>query len=433
MRAALYIRVSTEEQARHGLSLAEQKESLERYAEAHEMEVVGIYEDAGISARKPYKKRPALLRLLEDCKSGKIDTILFIKLDRWFRNVAGYYDVQTQLDKYGVTWQATKEDYETRTASGRLKVNIMLSVAQDEADRTSERIKFINEGKKAKGIPSGSKTPLGITIKDGRYEIDQDTAEIAVDMFSAYIKLKSTLALRRYMFDTWGIYRAYNNYKKAITNRLYIGEVYGIENAFPALISTHDFELAGEIIKQRSQRCCDMRKGNVYLFSGILRCRECGKIMQSNVVKSYKYYRCRTQFRMNAQCDHRQCVREDVLESYMLNSIEQMAAKYHGQYDEAGKKPALSADKIRKKMSKLKDLYLADLIELDEYRKDYEDLKQQLSQMEPQKPKYFDRDALHREIEEYPNLSPQMKKEFWTRTVKRIEADNNGAFFVLPR
>lgn len=152
MRAALYIRVSTEEQARHGLSLAEQKESLERYAEAHEMEVVGIYEDAGISARKPYKKRPALLRLLEDCKSGKIDTILFIKLDRWFRNVAGYYDVQTQLDKYGVTWQATKEDYETRTASGRLKVNIMLSVAQDEADRTSERIKFINEGKKAKGI-----------------------------------------------------------------------------------------------------------------------------------------------------------------------------------------------------------------------------------------------------------------------------------------
>ena len=91
------------------------------------------------------------------------------------------------------------------------------------------------------------------------------------------------------MFDTWGIYRAYNNYKNAITNRLYIGEVYGIENAFPALISTHDFELAGEIMKQRIQLCCGMRKGNVYLFSGILRCRECGQIMQSNVVKGYKY------------------------------------------------------------------------------------------------------------------------------------------------
>lgn len=134
MRAALYIRVSTEEQARHGLSLGDQRESLLAYAADNGMEVVGVYEDAGISARKPYRQRPALLRLLADCKDGKIDTILFVKLDRWFRNVAGYYAVQEELDRCHVTWQATREDYETRTASGRLKVNIMLSVAQDEAD-----------------------------------------------------------------------------------------------------------------------------------------------------------------------------------------------------------------------------------------------------------------------------------------------------------
>ena len=80
MRAALYIRVSTEEQARHGLSLGDQRESLLAYAADNGMEVVGVYEDAGISARKPYKRRPALLRLLADCKDGKIDTILFVKL-----------------------------------------------------------------------------------------------------------------------------------------------------------------------------------------------------------------------------------------------------------------------------------------------------------------------------------------------------------------
>ena len=82
MRAALYIRVSSEEQARHGLSLQEQRDTLTRYAKANKMTVAGIYEDAGISARKPYKKRHALLRLLDDCKAGKVDTILFIKLDR---------------------------------------------------------------------------------------------------------------------------------------------------------------------------------------------------------------------------------------------------------------------------------------------------------------------------------------------------------------
>lgn len=287
MRAALYIRVSSDEQARHGLSLQEQRDALTRYAQEHKMTVAGIYEDAGISARKPYKKRPALLRLLGDCKVGKVDTILFIKLDRWFRNVAGYYDVQTQLDQYGVTWQATEEDYETRTASGRLKVNIMLSVAQDEADRTSERIKFINDGKRAKGQPAGSKAPLGYAIKDRQYQIDNGTVDAARDMFAAFIRLKSVLAVKRYMLDTWGIDRAYNKYVNYFRNRLYIGEVYGIENACPALVSKQDFDLVNDIIRQRSQRCAGVGTDRVYLFSGILRCKECGKTMQSETVKKH--------------------------------------------------------------------------------------------------------------------------------------------------
>ena len=433
MRAALYIRVSTEEQARHGLSLAEQKESLERYAKAHEMDIVGIYEDAGISARKPYKKRPALLRLLEDCKSGKIDIILFIKLDRWFRNVAGYYDVQTQLDKYGVTWQATKEDYETRTASGRLKVNIMLSVAQDEADRTSERIRFINDGKRAKGMPTVPKAPIGIMIKDRVYQIDPDTAEMAKDIYASYIRLRSLLALKRNMFETRGIDRAYKNNERALKNRLYIGEAYGIENALPALISKEDFAIASEIMRQRSQRCASTREDHTYLFSGIICCKECGKTMQPETVKGYRYYRCRTRSVGTSQCPHHRRIREDAVEDFVLHGIEEISARYHGNYNKAQKKPAQSADKIRRKMQKLKDLYLADLIELEDYRKDYEDLKQQLSSIESQALPGFDLQSLKKEVENYGTLSRQLKKEFWTRTVKRIDADDNGAFFITPR
>ena len=80
-RAALYIRVSTEEQARHGLSLEDQKNNLIEFAKSHGMKIAGIYEDAGISARKPYTKRPALLRLLDDCRAKKVDIILFINLE----------------------------------------------------------------------------------------------------------------------------------------------------------------------------------------------------------------------------------------------------------------------------------------------------------------------------------------------------------------
>lgn len=432
IRVALYIRVSSEEQARHGLSLQEQRDALIRYAKANKMTVVGIYEDAGISARKPYKKRPALLRLLGDCKDGKIDMILFVKLDRWFRNVAGYYDVQTQLDQYGVTWQATEEDYETRTASGRLKVNIMLSVAQDEADRTSERIKFINDGKRAKGQPAGSKAPLGYAIKDRQYQIDNGTADAARDMFAAFIRLKSVLAVKRYMLDTWGIDRAYSKYVNYFRNRLYIGEVYGIENACPALVSKQDFDIVNDIICQRSQRCAGVDTDRVYLFSGILHCKECGKTMQSETVKkTYTYYRCRTRMLDNTSCPHTKRIREDVLEDYLLHELAGIAERNNRYYKKAEKKPTQSADSIRKKMSKLKTLYLNDLIELDDYKAEYSILKRSLETVE-EKPK-TDLDALRNGLGEYGTYSREEKKEFWTRFIKRIDADNDGAFFVTPR
>ena len=432
MRVALYIRVSSDEQARHGLSLQEQRDALTRYAQEHKLTVVGIYEDAGISARKPYKKRPALLRLLDDCKAGKVDTILFIKLDRWFRNVAGYYDVQTQLDQYGVTWQATEEDYETRTASGRLKVNIMLSVAQDEADRTSERIKFINDGKRAKGQPAGSKAPLGYAIKDRQYQIDNGTVDAARDMFAAFIRLKSVLAVKRYMLDTWGIDRAYNKYVNYFRNRLYIGEVYGIENACPALVSKQDFDLVNDIIRQRSQRCAGVGTDRVYLFSGILRCKECGKTMQSETVKkTYTYYRCRTRMLDNSACPHTKRIREDALEDYLLHELEGIAERNNRYYKKADKKPTQSADSIRKKMGKLKTLYLNDLIELDEYKREYASLKKALEATE-ERPE-INLDALKKELQEYETYSRDEKKEFWTRFIRRIDADNDGAFFVTPR
>lgn len=141
-RAALYVRVSTQEQKNSGLSVDSQIDALEKYCEEHGYMVAGVYNDAGISARKKYTKRPALLQLLEDCKQCKIDIILFTRLDRWFRAVAGYYEVQSVLDACKVPWRAIWEDYETETSQGIFKVNIMLSVAQAEVDRDSEIIRL---------------------------------------------------------------------------------------------------------------------------------------------------------------------------------------------------------------------------------------------------------------------------------------------------
>ena len=119
-RAALYIRVSTEEQAKKGYSLPAQKEDLESYAKKNGYAIVGYYIDEGKSARKKYTNRKEFMRMIEDVKADKIDVILFIKLDRWFRSVADYYKIQEILDAHGVAWKTTQEHYDTETTNGRL-------------------------------------------------------------------------------------------------------------------------------------------------------------------------------------------------------------------------------------------------------------------------------------------------------------------------
>ena len=136
VRIACYIRVSTQEQKLHGLSLDAQRDKLLRYAEEHNFNIIEWYEDEGISGRKLIRRRPALQRMLNDAKAGKFDRIIFIKLDRYFRSVAEYYECQKILEANKVTWTATEEKYDLTTANGRAFVNMKLTIAELEADQT---------------------------------------------------------------------------------------------------------------------------------------------------------------------------------------------------------------------------------------------------------------------------------------------------------
>ena len=139
LRVALYIRVSGKEQAIKGLSLEAQREDLEAYAREHGWIIAGVYTDAAKTARKRLGKRTNFLRMLEDVKLGKIDLILFTRLDRWFRSVRDYYKVMDVLEAHGCGWLTTQEQYDTTTAGGRLYINLRLSIAQNEADLWARR------------------------------------------------------------------------------------------------------------------------------------------------------------------------------------------------------------------------------------------------------------------------------------------------------
>lgn len=133
----------------------------------------------------------------------------------------------------------------------------------------------------------------------------------------------------------------------------------------------------------------------------------------------------------NSACPHKKRIREDALEDYLLHELEGIAERNNRYYKKAEKKPTHSADSIRKKMSKLKTLYLNDLIELGDYKAEYASLKRAMETVE-EKPE-TDLDALKDGLGEYDTYSRNEKKEFWTRFIRRIDADNDGAFFVTPR
>lgn len=432
----LYARVSTEEQAVHGLSIEAQVTALEEWAKTNGHKVVGVYIDAGISARKPAKKRPELQRLLLDAQAGRGELIVFTKLDRWFRNIAEYYKVQEILEKCHVDWRTIQEDYDTSTASGRLKINIMLSVAQDEADRTGERIKFIFEDKVQRGEVISGKVPLGYKIENKKMAIDPETAPIAQDIFQQYTVIRSVRALREYVMNKYGLVYGQTGIRALLDNERYIGRAHGQDDFCPPLITQEQFQLCQELLQQRAQRNL-ARSDRVYLFTGLVRCAECGNRLSAHVVaKKYTYYRC-TKYEKLHLCTHKKRTSELVLEQWLLENLISSYEMHNvlATRSAVSKRPTVDVEKIKRKMEKLKDLYLNDLIEKESYERDYLSLRDQLREVhapEAQPPKLVDIKPVQNILMAYGWLSRQEKKEFWSRVIGTITVTNDDRFFVSP-
>lgn len=435
-RVFLYTRVSTEEQAVHGLSIEAQAAALESWAKENGHKIVGLYVDAGISARKPASKRPALQRLLADVRAGKGELIAFTKLDRWFRNIAEYYKVQEVLEKSHVDWQTIQEDYDTSTASGRLKINIMLSVAQDEADRTGERIKFVFEDKVRRGEVISGKVPLGYKIENKKMVIDPKTAPIAQDIFREYTVTRSVRALREYVLNKYGLVYAQTGIRALLDNERYIGRAHGQDDFCPPLISEEQFKLCQDFLQQRAQRNV-ARSDRVYLFTGLVRCAECGNRLSAHVVaQKYTYYRC-TKYEKLHLCPHKKRTSELVLEQWLLENLASSYEQHNLSIAQkaAEKKSDVDVGKIKRRMEKLKDLYLNDLIEKEAYERDYISLRNQLREIctpDPVPPKPVDVKQIETVLLAYEWLTRQEKKELWGRIVGTITITNDDRFFVEP-
>lgn len=444
LRCAIYIRVSTTEQMIHGKSLEAQKEHLLKYAKEHGMVVVGVYADEGKTARKELKKRKAIHELIRDVKQGKIDVILFWRLDRWFRNLSDFYKVQDILDEHGVRWISTSEPgINMETRDGRLQLNVVLSIGQNEVDTTSERIKFVNEAsiKQGKVIFGDSNMPRGykVGIVDGvKRMIKNPDDEELVNAFYAHLKkTHSKCETLRYMQNNWDPNFSYSMLRTMLESEFYTGTYRGIPYC-PEYLSKEEMENIRSISKRNIK---STPSGRIYYFSGLIRCPKCGQLLCgtgcSSVInrktgekRTYCYYRCNRAI-IDRICTYTHKMSQNLVEEYLVNNLEKLFLEFkirNSQLSELKKKEKnlRTPEKIKREMDRLNLLFQKERIDWDSYDKEYAKLDDEFKSLAPAI-EFEEKDYSHIEslleqdfISIYSKLTDDNKRSFWQSAIKQI-------------
>ncbi len=186
---AVYTRKSTEEGLDQDFnSLDAQREACEAYATSQKAEGWKIspqqYNDGGFSEGN--MKRPALTKLIDDIRAGKIHIVVVYKIDRLTRSLADFSKLVDIFDKYGVTFVSVTQSFNTTTSMGRLTLNVLLSFAQFEREVTGERIRDKVAASKKKGMWMGGYPPVGYEWKDKKLCIIESEAEDIRRIFQTY-------------------------------------------------------------------------------------------------------------------------------------------------------------------------------------------------------------------------------------------------------
>ena len=402
--AGIYIRVSTEDQAREGFSLGEQKEKLLQLCKFKEYEVFKVYEDAGISA-KDMAHRPAFQEMLADMKKGKINYIVAYKLDRVTRSVRDLEELIAVLEKHNTYLVCDRDDVNTSTANGRFFVRMLTVLSQLEIEIVSERTKFgLNGAIKSGHLPG--KIPLGYK-KDGNKKtvIDETTKDIVIKIFNMYLAGKSYQQIAN-IFNKEKVlvpkkWRD-STIQKIIENRVYmgdyeqykrIGKAQSIEpiiymNVVEPIISRAMWEKA-QIQKEKNQRA--FTRDRVYIFFQKLKCPKCNSIMKckgsGGKKKKYMYYNCE-----HCKIYYREDKIEECLEEFILDLVEyDMAVKKYFFPILADKKESNTEkldkeiDALQKQKERIKKAYLSGIVEMEDFSEDYKIIEEKINLLKTKK------------------------------------------------
>ena len=395
-KCGLYMRVSTEDQAREGFSLPEQRERLEIFCRFKGYDIIDYYEDAGISA-KTGNYRPEFERLKNDIKSKKINTIVALKLDRITRSIYDWENLMTFLDENNAYLDCVNDEINTTSANGKMISRLLMSVSQNEIERTSERTKVGLAGAiKCGHIPHVA--PLGYKHEDKRLVIDYSTKDIIVRIFDLYYNGYSYQKISN-LFNEEKVVGKDNwrdsTIQTILENEIYKGDfVHGKRTKHP----TYYEDVVEPIVSKEMWEDCQVQKKKnsrsyqrtlTYLYLQKLKCPKCGRILGGKATtkkngKSYFYYYCndcKIEFKENVINEYfNQFIDElveydSVVNQFFLPMIKQ-------KFDEPREQLEKEINTQKNKLERIKKAYVNGVFELQEYNEERKIVERAISELE---------------------------------------------------
>ena len=377
----LYMRVSTEDQAREAFSLPEQKERLEAYCKFKGFVIKDYYTDAGISA-KTGNYRPEFERLKEDIKSKKINTIIALKQDRITRSIFDWEELMRFLEENDAYLDCVNDDINTTNANGKMVSRILMSVSQQEIERTSERTKVGLAGAIKQGhIPH--QAPLGYKHENKKLVIDHLTKDVVIRIFELYHKGMSYQKIST-LFNKEQVLGKTNWRDSSIVaileNEIYKGDfVHGkrtkhptyYENVVEPIVSKEMWE---ECQVQKKKNSKSYQRTLTYLFLQKLRCPKCNRILGGKATQKkngniYYYYYCH---------DCKINFKESLVEEYFNDFVNELV-EYDSvvnqfflpmikqKFDEPQEELKKDINKQKDKLERIKRAYINGVFNLEEY------------------------------------------------------------------
>jgi len=289
--ARCYMRVSTEEQAQSGYSLAGQRDKLDLFTQLQGYAIGGWYRDDGVSAKD--LNRPEFQRMMSEAQRG--DVIVVYKLDRLTRSVRDLDELLREFDKRGLHFRSVTEQFDTTTATGRLMIRMVGEFAQWERETIAERTAFGKQKKMAAGEWGGGRPPFGYTLapsermKGGRTLMrlvpDLDAAPLVAAIFDRYLSGHGLRSISTWLNEKVGarsaLGRKFDSVKvtRILQNPMYLGMLQSGDRLIPSdhkpLVTREIFDRVQETFDLRKQMAPRQATG-VFVLSGVAKCGVCG-------------------------------------------------------------------------------------------------------------------------------------------------------------